>query len=221
MASQTLLYACRTCGNDDVHAPPPRRRTEARLVRPREFFPSHLSLSTLSPPFFFFAICRARQGESSPVSDRGCPSQVLNDATAAGRPALGPSFTFMSDATLWLGRPLGQDRELRIAEVLRSRIWVCACPYFSSCVDVLLRQDDRVALRVSYKTRNGAASLGLGIHTRHLISHNLLYDIHPHTLSLPSTKQWCTSPVSRKLPLCRKSKSSCLMRVLPSQCRTR
>jgi hypothetical protein len=60
------------------------------------------------------------------------PPQVLNDATAAGRPALGPSFTFMSDATLWLTRPLGQDRELRIAEVLRSRIWVCGCPYFSS-----------------------------------------------------------------------------------------
>jgi hypothetical protein len=65
------------------------------------------------------------------VSDRWLPSpQVLNDATAAGHPALGPSFTFMSDATLWLARPLGQDRELRIAEVLRSRIWVCGPSFF-------------------------------------------------------------------------------------------
>jgi hypothetical protein len=51
-------------------------------------------------------------------------SQVLNDSTAAGRPALGASFTFMSDVTLWLARPPGQDRELRTAEVLRSRVSV-------------------------------------------------------------------------------------------------
>jgi len=62
--------------------------------------------------------------EASPLLMRGCVSQVLNDATAAGRPALGPSFTFLSDATLWLAHALGQDRELRTAEVLRSRIWV-------------------------------------------------------------------------------------------------
>jgi hypothetical protein len=52
------------------------------------------------------------------------PPQVLNDATGAGRPALGASFTFMSDATLWLTRSSGKDRELRTAEVLRSRISV-------------------------------------------------------------------------------------------------
>jgi hypothetical protein len=49
---------------------------------------------------------------------------VLNDATAAGRPALGASFTFMTDATLWLASVAGQDRELRTAEVLRSRVSV-------------------------------------------------------------------------------------------------
>jgi hypothetical protein len=52
--------------------------------------------------------------------------QVLNDATAAGRPALGASFTFMTDVTLWLERASGQDRELRTAEVLRSRVSVRA-----------------------------------------------------------------------------------------------
>jgi hypothetical protein len=57
--------------------------------------------------------------------------QVLNDATAAGRPALGASFTFMTDATLWLERAPGpQDRELRTAEVLRSRISVRRAPSF-------------------------------------------------------------------------------------------
>jgi len=53
--------------------------------------------------------------------------QVLNDATAASRPALGPSFTFMTDATLWLARSPGQDHEVRTAEVLRSRISVRSC----------------------------------------------------------------------------------------------
>ncbi|KAH9998825.1 P-loop containing nucleoside triphosphate hydrolase protein [Russula compacta] len=47
---------------------------------------------------------------------------ALNDATAAGRPALGTSFTFMTDVTLWLARALGQDREIRTAQVLRSRV---------------------------------------------------------------------------------------------------
>ena len=56
--------------------------------------------------------------------------QVLNDSTAAGRPALGASFTFMSDTTLWLARAPGQDRELRTAEVLRSRVSVCPRPAF-------------------------------------------------------------------------------------------
>ncbi|KAI0255071.1 P-loop containing nucleoside triphosphate hydrolase protein [Lactifluus subvellereus] len=56
---------------------------------------------------------------------------VLNDATAAGRPALGTSFAFMTDATLWLARGQGQDRELRTAEVLRSRVSVRS-PFFFS-----------------------------------------------------------------------------------------
>ena len=50
--------------------------------------------------------------------------QVLNDATAAGHPALGASFTFLIDATVWLARLPGQDHELRTAHVLRSRISV-------------------------------------------------------------------------------------------------
>ncbi|KAI0300774.1 P-loop containing nucleoside triphosphate hydrolase protein [Russula brevipes] len=56
------------------------------------------------------------------AQEHGLCILVLNDATGAGRPALGASFTFMSDATLWLTRSSGQDRELRTAEVLRSRI---------------------------------------------------------------------------------------------------
>ncbi|KAI0303640.1 P-loop containing nucleoside triphosphate hydrolase protein [Multifurca ochricompacta] len=47
---------------------------------------------------------------------------VLNDATAAGHPALGAPFTFMTDVTLWLARAQGDDRELRTVEVLRSRV---------------------------------------------------------------------------------------------------
>lgn len=58
------------------------------------------------------------------ADERCAPSQVLNDATTAGRPALGASFTFMTDVTLWLERAPGQDRELRTAEVLRSRVSV-------------------------------------------------------------------------------------------------
>jgi len=56
---------------------------------------------------------------------------VLNDATAAGRPALGVYFASMSDATLWLAQVPGQDPELRIAEVLRSRISATGarCPF--------------------------------------------------------------------------------------------
>ena len=40
------------------------------------------------------------------------PSQVLNDATVAIRPVLGLSFTFVTDATLWLARLPGQDHEV-------------------------------------------------------------------------------------------------------------
>lgn len=74
--------------------------------------------------------------------------QVLNDATAAGRPALGASFTFMTDVTLWLERVPGQqdrDRELRTAEVLRSRVSVRVAPsphplffFFSAAQTVLM-----------------------------------------------------------------------------------
>jgi hypothetical protein len=50
--------------------------------------------------------------------------QVLNDATAAGHPALGASFTFLTDVTVWLARMSGQDHELWTAQVLRSRVSV-------------------------------------------------------------------------------------------------
>ncbi|KAI9463310.1 P-loop containing nucleoside triphosphate hydrolase protein [Lactarius psammicola] len=49
---------------------------------------------------------------------------VLNDATAAGHPALGASFTFLIDATVWLTHLPRQDHELRTAQVLRSRVSV-------------------------------------------------------------------------------------------------
>ncbi|KAH8980878.1 P-loop containing nucleoside triphosphate hydrolase protein [Lactarius akahatsu] len=47
---------------------------------------------------------------------------VLNDATTAGHPALGASFTFLTDVTMWLARLPEQDHELRTAQVLRSRV---------------------------------------------------------------------------------------------------
>ena len=88
---------------------------------------------------------------------------MLNDSTTAGRPALGASFTFMSDATLWLDRAPGQDRELRTAEVLRSRVSVCSRPSLSGLCDgvnsVLLVQDDGFALHFSNTTRKGIAKL--------------------------------------------------------------
>ena len=54
--------------------------------------------------------------------------QVLNDATAAGHPALGAAFTFLTDATVRLARLPGQDHELRTAQVLRSRVSVRVHP---------------------------------------------------------------------------------------------
>ncbi|KAI9437804.1 P-loop containing nucleoside triphosphate hydrolase protein [Russula earlei] len=86
---------------------------------------------------------------------------VLNDATAAGRPALGASFTFMSDATLWLARAQGQDRELRTAEVLRSRVSVCGFPFSlqCDCVDGMALRGYGVALHLSDKAWQGARSL--------------------------------------------------------------
>lgn len=73
------------------------------------------SLSLASPPFWISV-------KAQNLDERAY--QMLNDATAAGRPALGASFTFMADATLWLASVPGQDRELRTAEVLRSRVSV-------------------------------------------------------------------------------------------------
>ncbi|ETW83189.1 hypothetical protein HETIRDRAFT_314894 [Heterobasidion irregulare TC 32-1] len=73
--------------------------------------------------------------------------------TATRKPALGPSFTFLTDATLWLARPPASElgdtshdaanqgeideksaSDLRVAEVLRSRISVrIEFPLFVSC----------------------------------------------------------------------------------------
>ena len=96
--------------------------------------------------------------------------QVLNDATAAGRPALGASFTFMTDVTLYLERATaGQDRELRTAEVLRSRVSVRAPshpspPFFFSpdggIDDCVLLRDVEGTLHVSNTARKGTRKLG-------------------------------------------------------------
>jgi hypothetical protein len=93
--------------------------------------------------------------------------QVLNDATAAGRPALGASFTFMTDVTLWLERAApGQDRELRTAEVLRSRVSVRApshTPFFfvrDGIDDSVLLRDVEGTLHVSNTARKGTGKLG-------------------------------------------------------------
>lgn len=46
------------------------------------------------------------------------------------KPALGPSFTFLTDTTIWLSKynkeDQDQDASLHIAEVLRSRSVVCS-----------------------------------------------------------------------------------------------
>ena len=79
--------------------------------------------------------------------------------TVTRKPALGPSFTFLTDATLWLARPPASEPgdtsiishdtanqgetseksagDLRVAEVLRSRISVRAVfPFFVSCFGI-------------------------------------------------------------------------------------
>ena len=85
------------------------------------------------------------------------PASMLTTATR--KPALGPSFTFLTDATLWLARPPASEpgdtstishdaanqgevdeksaSDLRVAEVLRSRISVRAVfPFFVSCFGI-------------------------------------------------------------------------------------
>jgi len=52
-----------------------------------------------------------------------------NDGESPGPAALDPSFTFMTDATLWLARSLEQDHEVLTTEVLRSRISMRSCLY--------------------------------------------------------------------------------------------
>jgi hypothetical protein len=120
--------------------------------------------STLFPTTHLFGIARDQYCIDE---GRDRSQQVLNDATAAGRPALGASFTFMTDVTLWLERAPGQDRELRTAEVLRSRISVRRRfpfpPLFLTLRDgidddVLLR-DVEGALCVSNTARKGTGRL--------------------------------------------------------------
>jgi hypothetical protein len=89
--------------------------------------------------------------------------KVLNDSTAAGRPALGASFTLMSDATLWLARAPGQDREVRTAEVLRSRISVRPPPFPQDCA-MMCVQDDGGELHVSNTARKGTGKLVRRLH---------------------------------------------------------
>ena len=110
-----------------------------------------LSSLTLSP-LPFGGPCEAKSNADESPS---CP-QVLNDATAASRPALGPSFTFMSDATLWLARSPGQEHEVRTAEVLRSRISVRSCLTLWCCLfvdDVSLRK--AAGPRCAFRIRDG------------------------------------------------------------------
>ena len=87
--------------------------------------------------------------------------QVLNDATAAGHPALGAAFTFLTDATVWLARLPGQDHELRTAQVLRSRVSVRVHPPRSSleCINNQLLSGDRGALFVSDTTWESVGDL--------------------------------------------------------------
>lgn len=74
----------------------------------------------------------------------------------------------MTDATLWLERTPGQDRELRTAEVLRSRVSVCAAPplFSSSFVspdgidDNVLLRDVEGTLYVSNTARKDTGKLG-------------------------------------------------------------
>lgn len=86
--------------------------------------------------------------------------QVLNDATAAGHPALGASFTFLTDATVWLARLPGQDHEMRTAQVLRSRISVRIHPRSSlECINSQSLSGDRGALFVSDTAWESAGDL--------------------------------------------------------------
>lgn len=81
--------------------------------------------------------------------------QVLNDATAAGHPALGASFTFLTDATVWLTRPPGQDRELRAAQVLRSRVSVRVHPLKKFWSVLTVSHCKATGARCTYRIRRG------------------------------------------------------------------
>ncbi|KAH9177386.1 P-loop containing nucleoside triphosphate hydrolase protein [Lactarius sanguifluus] len=87
--------------------------TVTALLRPRL---SNLSSQGHAEMTSFMRLLRAT------AQKHGLCVLVLNDATAAGHPALGASFTFLTDATMWLARLPGQDHELRTAQVLRSRV---------------------------------------------------------------------------------------------------
>jgi hypothetical protein len=66
----------RTCGNDDIRPPPPRRVTEARTMRRREFVPSCDHFLT---PHTYHLGSREASSAERPIS-LGRASRVLNDA---------------------------------------------------------------------------------------------------------------------------------------------
>ena len=81
--------------------------------------------------------------------------QVLNDATAAGHPALGASFTFLTDATVWLARLPGQDHEMRTAQVLRSRVSVRIHPPAQVSSVLTVSHYQATGARCSFQIRRG------------------------------------------------------------------
>ncbi|KAI9439857.1 P-loop containing nucleoside triphosphate hydrolase protein [Lactarius indigo] len=104
------------CGSDLQHAPRSRFiviDTVTALLGPRL---SNISFQGHAEMTSFMRLLRAT------AQKHGLCVLVLNDATAAGHPALGASFTFLTDATVWLARLPGQDHELRTVQVLRSRV---------------------------------------------------------------------------------------------------
>jgi hypothetical protein len=121
VAPRTRLHAHRTCGNDDVYVPPPRRGLEARIVYPRKYS-LHFPISHPLHPYHL-----GNRARPNPMLVRAYHTftrvERRNDGESPGA-IVGSSFILMADATLWPASPgtgpRGTDRR-------GSRISVRSC----------------------------------------------------------------------------------------------
>ncbi len=108
-------------------------------------YPLSIIVCTCAYVVIYFCLIRWKQVvNGSSASPPHNPDSAF--AATVRKPALGPSFAYMSDTTLWLAEfkgPKGEDRNTEpvyVAEILRSRSTVCNQPTPSrSCTSSLVR----------------------------------------------------------------------------------